>query len=111
MHIIDFSQTFRAVVAEPNEAIQLAYKQEPIESYSEPTVYIFDRRGDHTPNGQLVSSYFLNTFFQKHTRSAGLCLVGGVPEWQLSSNEVSILGDLLCNLGLIADSKPNLQAS
>jgi hypothetical protein len=47
-----------------------------------PLVEFYDCRFEHTPYGQFVSRYFLDTVIG-HTPGAGLCLDGGVPSWSI----------------------------
>ena len=48
---------------------------------NEPLVEFFDKRYPHTPNGQFVSRYFLETIMNI---TNGLNLDGGVSDWVVS---------------------------
>jgi hypothetical protein len=45
-------------------------------------VAFYDTRYEHTPLGQFVSRYYVDTILKG---TAGLCLDGGVPEWTISA--------------------------
>ena len=47
-----------------------------------PTVEFYDRRYDHTPDGQPISEYFLTTFL---AGSGGLSLHNGMSDWRISA--------------------------
>lgn len=51
-----------------------------------PMIEFYDPRYQHTPLGQFVSRYSVNTIID-HT--GGLCLVGGVPDWYVNANDMA----------------------
>ena|SRR5579875_3077543 len=53
-----------------------------------PIVHFYDRRYNSSGNGQFISSYYLSTLLHKDTKN-GLCLQGGVPDWNISSASMS----------------------
>jgi hypothetical protein len=55
---------------------------------AEPVVEFFDRRYDHSPFGQFVSSYNMSTLEQRERGPGDLRLDGGVPEWDISDLNV-----------------------
>jgi len=59
---------------------------------NEPLVEFYDTRHSHTKRGQFVSRYSLSTILH---HNGGLCLNGGVLDWNLSYNEVRQVKDFL----------------
>jgi hypothetical protein len=53
-----------------------------------PMVEFYDGRYQHTPFGQFVSRYYINTILNANL-SNGLCLDGRVPEWQVSADDMA----------------------
>lgn len=51
-------------------------------------VEFFDRRYDHTPNGQFISRYYANTLL---AIKGGLNLCGGVSDWRLSMTHMWVV--------------------
>lgn len=51
---------------------------------ADPIIQFFDRRFNHSENGQFVSSYYMATLLNQETNN-GLCLQGGVPDWNISA--------------------------
>lgn len=52
-----------------------------------PVVEFYDARHEHTPYGQFVSRYYVETLLASHESgrtAGGLCLQGGVREWNVS---------------------------
>ena len=52
-----------------------------------PMVEFYDARHEHTPYGQFVSRYYAETLLASHESgrtAGGLCLQGGVREWNVS---------------------------
>ena len=62
---------------------------------SEPLVEFFDKRFPHTPNGQFVSRYYLETIMNI---SDGLNLDGGVDAWKVSKEGISFVQEKLKEL-------------
>ena len=59
-----------------------------VEGYrDEPVVEFFDARYDHTIYGQFISSYYKSTLLERDESGnpCGLCLDGGVPNWNVSA--------------------------
>ncbi len=53
----------------------------------QPLVEFYDARFEHTPYGQFVSRYYAETLlegYEKGRTAGGICLEGGVPDWNLS---------------------------
>jgi hypothetical protein len=53
-----------------------------------PLVEFYDGRYLHTPFGQFVSRYYISTILEENSYPAGLCLDGGIPEWQVSADDM-----------------------
>ena len=53
-----------------------------------PLVEFYDGRYMYTPFGQFVSRYYISTILKGNLDSTGLCLDGGVPEWQVSADDM-----------------------
>ena len=62
---------------------------------SEPLVEFFDKRFPHTPNGQFVSRYYLETVVKM---SNGLNLDGGVDAWKVSKEGIDFVQEKLKEL-------------
>ena len=62
---------------------------------SEPLVEFFDKRFPHTPNGQFVSRYYLETIMNI---SDGLNLDGGVDAWKVSKEGIYFVKEKLKEL-------------
>ncbi len=62
---------------------------------SEPLVEFFDKRFPHTPNGQFVSRYYLETVVKI---SDGLNLDGGVDAWKVSKEGIDFVQEKLKEL-------------
>ncbi len=60
-----------------------------VHNQEDPLVEFYDTRYDHTPDGQFVSRYYKSTLMANNRD--GLCLQGGVPDWQID-------GDALKNI-------------
>lgn len=56
--------------------------------HEDPVIAFMDMRHWPEKGGQKMSSYFLSTFFSSECQGAGLCLDGGVPEWELADDQV-----------------------
>jgi hypothetical protein len=57
---------------------------------NKPVVTFYDRRYPHTENGQHTgATYYLDTLMDDYERlsKSGLCLHGGVPDWQIGARE------------------------
>lgn len=64
-------------------------------------IQFFDRRFDHTPCGQFISSYYLEDFLKAPNN--GITLDTGAPEWRINGSEHR----KLCSLATInARSSP-----
>ena len=64
----------------------------------QPLVEFYDTRYDHAAwkgRGQFVQSYYVETLLDRST--GGLCLMGGVPEWSLSGEDMKIVREFLTN--------------
>ena len=53
-----------------------------------PMVEFYDGRYMYTPFGQFVSRYYISTILEENSYPTGLCLDGGVPEWQVSASDM-----------------------
>jgi len=63
-----------------------------------PMVEFYDTRYDHAASrgrGQFVQRYYIETLLDGST--GGLCLMGGVPEWGLSGEDMKIVREFLTN--------------
>ncbi len=54
-----------------------------------PMVEFYDRRHSHSPNGQFVSRYYLETVEEAESRGSGLLLDTGSSDWHLSGADLS----------------------
>lgn len=57
---------------------------------AEPVVEFYDKRYDHSPHGQFVSRYYLETLQERGSNAGqGLLLDGGIPEWSVDGANLS----------------------
>lgn len=50
-----------------------------------PLVEFYDARYDFNPEGQFVSSYYVETILSNNSKDSGLCLDGGIPDWYIDA--------------------------
>lgn len=56
-----------------------------------PLLEFYDAQYPHTPHGQFVSRYYLETLLQNCDQAdRGLCLHGGEPTWQISGKSLGL---------------------
>lgn len=58
----------------------------------EPLVEFYDARYNHTPFGQFVSRYYMDTLLKT---KEGLNLDGGIPDWQVDKENMDKVRDWL----------------
>jgi hypothetical protein len=56
-------------------------------------VEFYDLRHMHTPDGQFISRYTLDTYMEDYDNSLGLDLMGYEPDWKINANTRMIIGD------------------
>lgn len=61
----------------------------------EPMVEFYDARHMHTSRGQFVSRYYVSTLLNGASRTSGLMLDGGVPEWTVDAASMQRVVDYL----------------
>jgi hypothetical protein len=54
---------------------------------ADPVIEFYDRRYNHSENGQFVSRYSMITLLE-HEKDNGLCLQGGVPDWNITADSM-----------------------
>lgn len=64
-----------------------------------PLIEFYDPRYQHTPVGQFVSRYNVNTILD-HT--GGLCMDGSVPDWYVNANDMAEIRAWLRRLAVTA---------
>jgi hypothetical protein len=57
-----------------------------------PIVEFYDRRYKHTPDGQKIAEYHLDTLMESD-RNTGLNLQGHVPEWRIDNRTKGMIQD------------------
>ena len=57
---------------------------------NDPLVEFYDKRYPHTPDGQFVSNYYLSTLLKRND-DVGLCLDGGIPDWNIAKREMNLV--------------------
>ena len=62
------------------------YGQADLTNDGAPLIDFYDPRYQHTPLGQFVSRYYIDTII---THTGALCLDGGVPEWTVSATDMA----------------------
>lgn len=55
-------------------------------------IEFYDSRYPHTPDGQFVSRYYLETL-QRNDRRVGLILEGGIEDWRIDAETQAIVLD------------------
>lgn len=74
----------------------------------EPMVEFYDARYPHTEHGQFVARYYITTLMEEND-NRGLCLDGGVPDWNIDGQSMATLKEWLKNhdrLSKIVNSLP-----
>jgi hypothetical protein len=65
-----------------------------LEDKDEPTVAFYDARYDFTEYGQFTGgNYYVSTLNEGESARNGLCLHGGVPDWQIDAAEMEVVMD------------------
>ena len=68
---------------------------------NEPLVEFYDTRYPFSNLGQFVSRYNISTLVGTHPYGHGLCLNGGVPDWNISDDCFGKIQDWLVSLELL----------
>ena len=63
----------------------------------DPLIEFYDARYPHTPLGQFVSRYYARTILET-TPERGLSLDGGIPEWSVTSEELTRVRDVIAQI-------------
>lgn len=62
----------------------------------EPMIEFYDARYPHTENGQFVSRYYITTLLEGND-NRGLCLDGGIPDWNIDAQAMNTVKEWLKN--------------
>lgn len=89
--IMDFVSSgipFRTVIIEQGDKYGL--NNVLTNNNRDPIIQFFDRRFNHSENGQFISSYYMHTLLN-HNPNNGLCLQGGVLDWNISMTGMALV--------------------
>lgn len=67
--------------------------KQPPHDQEDPIVRIMDMRYGPEAGGQMISSYYLSTFFGCDVKGNGLDMYGGAPDWSLDALQVRAVAD------------------
>lgn len=91
MDIIGAMNTPMRVLYVPAGENSPNHKNKPVDTKD--LLEFYDSRYDHTPDGQFISAYFVETLQQGNDYSRGLDLCGGELEWRISSRTLQEVMD------------------
>lgn len=72
----------------------------------DPLIEFYDARHAHAEHGQFVSRYYETTLLERAIAGGGLLLDGGVPEWQVSEENITQVAQWIVGLEAPEEKAP-----